>query len=273
MEFVQWMRANGLSESSADKYAGAINGRLTAWARQHGLTPNSLAEIRDLPVFEAVAEGVKQTPEFQRWNATGNHMYSAALRHYNKFLHTFGPGFTGNDTVSAGQGKGLEYGMLPREYGPHSRKVKEIESADEAEFNPVGQNDARERVLREIVRRRGQRKFRSSLIAAYGGRCAITGCAVLPLLEAAHITPYLGPETNSITNGLLLRADIHTLWDLGLLAIDVVTQTVWVSPKVVDPAYQSMSGGAVLKPSDPNAQPSLAALRQQWLATRTLAQV
>lgn len=33
------------------------------------------------------------------------------------------------------------------------------------------------------------------------------------VLEAAHVTPYLGPETNDITNGLLLRADLHTLLD------------------------------------------------------------
>ncbi|WP_169719739.1 HNH endonuclease, partial [Novosphingobium acidiphilum] len=54
---------------------------------------------------------------------------------------------------------------------------------------------------------------------AYDGKCAVTSCAIEPLLEAAHIHPYLGPKTNHVTNGMLLRADIHTLFDLGLLAI------------------------------------------------------
>lgn len=65
---------------------------------------------------------------------------------------------------------------------------------------------------------------------------------VTALLEAAHITPYLGPDTNSITNGLLLRADLHTLWDLGLIAVNPSTRMVWVSPSVNDPTYQALSG-------------------------------
>ncbi|EAN8121017.1 HNH endonuclease, partial [Salmonella enterica] len=43
----------------------------------------------------------------------------------------------------------------------------------------------------------------------------------LQVLEAAHIHPYLGEKTNVVSNGLLLRADVHTLFDLGLL---------WVNP-------------------------------------------
>ena len=64
---------------------------------------------------------------------------------------------------------------------------------------------------------RAPHKFRDALIGAYAGRCAITGCSVLDILEAAHITPYLGPDTNHVTNGLLLRADLHTLFDTCLL--------------------------------------------------------
>lgn len=77
--------------------------------------------------------------------------------------------------------------------------------------------DARERVLGQIVRRRGQQEFREKLLVAYEGRCAITGCDAIEALEAAHIVPYLGTETNHVQNGLLLRADIHTLFDLGCL--------------------------------------------------------
>jgi hypothetical protein len=72
--------------------------------------------------------------------------------------------------------------------------------------------DARLRVVRQIVARRGQARFRAALLEAYIGRCAVTGFDAAPALEGAHLRPYRGPESNDVTNGLLLRADIHTLF-------------------------------------------------------------
>lgn len=88
---------------------------------------------------------------------------------------------------------------------------------DSSAYSPVGVEDNRECTLREITKRQGQGAFRSGLLTAYEGRCAITGSAVKQVLEAAHITPFLGPKTNHISNGLLLRSDLHTLWDRGLI--------------------------------------------------------
>ena len=79
--------------------------------------------------------------------------------------------------------------------------------------------DDRDRVLAEVLCRRGQGKFRRKLLKSYGGTCAVTGCQIEALLEAAHILPHRGTASNFIGNGLLLRADIHTLFDLGLLTI------------------------------------------------------
>lgn len=81
-------------------------------------------------------------------------------------------------------------------------------------------DDARARMMRAVVLRRGQREFRDTLLRAYAGRCAITGCAVQEVLEAAHIVPYLGSYTQRADNGLLLRADIHTLFDLRQMWVD-----------------------------------------------------
>src|SRR5262249_1774663 len=89
--------------------------------------------------------------------------------------------------------------------------------AQPGEFDPSGISDARNRILSSIGRRRGERAFRQYLLAAYEGRCAFSGCAVEAVLEAAHIVPYMGPETNHPGNGLLLRADLHTLFDLQLV--------------------------------------------------------
>jgi predicted restriction endonuclease len=84
--------------------------------------------------------------------------------------------------------------------------------ADEGEdFNPHDDQDARERTFAAIVRRRGQSRFRRSLLRAYTGQCAVTACDAQETLEAAHILPYRGQRTNHVTNGLLLRADLHSL--------------------------------------------------------------
>ncbi|MBE2321408.1 HNH endonuclease, partial [Solirubrobacter sp. CPCC 204708] len=76
--------------------------------------------------------------------------------------------------------------------------------------------------LTAVAQRRGQSTFRNQLLEAYDLRCAITGSNAVAVLEAAHICPYRGDHTNRVDNGLLLRADIHTLFDLGL---------IWVTPE------------------------------------------
>jgi hypothetical protein len=135
------------------------------------------------------------------------------------------------------------------------------DEADRKEFDPVGIIDARERVTRGIKARRGRKSFRDALIAVYGGRCAITGCGVQDVLEAAHITPYLGSETNHVTNGLLLRADLHTLLDCGLIAIDPTTRKVILAPPLRSSAdYAHLHGQPLRCASPKSASPSLKAL-------------
>ncbi|WP_433546554.1 HNH endonuclease [Streptomyces sp. CA-294286] len=70
-----------------------------------------------------------------------------------------------------------------------------------------------------IAARRGQDVFRKALVARYGMICAATGPAPAEVLEAAHIRPFATTERHRVEEGLLLRADIHRLFDSGLLAI------------------------------------------------------
>src|SRR2546425_2776567 len=51
---------------------------------------------------------------------------------------------------------------------------------------------------------RGQPEFRRKLLAAYGGRCAVSGCDAAEVLEAAHVVPYRGPGTNQVWSGFEL---------------------------------------------------------------------
>ena len=98
-----------------------------------------------------------------------------------------------------------------------------------------------ERILQSIKTRRGQPVFRKALLAAFKGTCCISGCNVEAVLEAAHIVPH-GEVTNfSVMNGLLLRADIHTLFDLGLLDISV-TGLVQLDKSLKESDYQKYEG-------------------------------
>lgn len=92
-------------------------------------------------------------------------------------------------------------------------------SNDGANYSPQ-EGDRRQVVERQIRERRGQQYFRDVLRERYGDRCLVTGCEVLAVLEAAHIKPYQGEDDNHPDNGLLLRADIHTLFDLDLIGIE-----------------------------------------------------
>jgi hypothetical protein len=128
-------------------------------------------------------------------------------------------------------------------------------------FDPANKEDARQRVFAEIVRRQGQAAFRKKLVKVYDGACAISGCIVLWVLEAAHISPYRGPDTNKRDNGLLLRADIHTLFDLGLISVNPDTLAIRVAAQITEKEYRAFHGKAL---SIGTVAPSKAALQEHW---------
>lgn len=92
--------------------------------------------------------------------------------------------------------------------------------ADDRTSDSDDRGPSDKRQLAAIRIRRGQPEFREKLLSAWGRRCVVTGCRVIGLLEAAHITPHADETDYRTSNGLLLRADIHTLYDLALLSID-----------------------------------------------------
>jgi putative restriction endonuclease len=79
--------------------------------------------------------------------------------------------------------------------------------------------------------RLGQGAFRVLVTDAYRRRCAITGERTLPVLEAAHIRPYSESGPHLVSNGLLLRSDLHTLFDRGYITVDEDLR-VLVSPRI-----------------------------------------
>ena len=133
--------------------------------------------------------------------------------------------------------------------------------ADAGPFDPSSIKDARERISRMMAQRRGQPAFRNALLDAYDRKCAITGCEVVEVLEAAHIYPYRGSDTNKVVNGLLLRADVHTLFDSGLIAVDVKNMTVLVDNSLEGSEYWTFHGKKLRLPSDTERRPSCEVLK------------
>jgi hypothetical protein len=127
-------------------------------------------------------------------------------------------------------------------------------------FEPFSIEDLRRRSLEQVVQRRGQARFRAALIEAYHGQCAISECDAVEALEAAHIAPYRGDQSDHPQNGLLLRADLHSLFDLGLIAINTNGMKVVVAPKLRRSIYGTIAGQDVRLPENEVARPSISAL-------------
>ena len=134
-------------------------------------------------------------------------------------------------------------------------------------FDPALVTDERDRRLLDLAVRQGQDQFRALVVEAYDARCAVTGFDAVEALEAAHITPYKGPATSLVSNGILLRADVHALWDRGSLAVDETAHTVLVKPHLLATSYRDLADAPVGHlPRRLADRPAVVALRnhRQW---------
>jgi predicted restriction endonuclease len=122
------------------------------------------------------------------------------------------------------------------------------------------------RVLREIRVRLGQCEFRANLLNSYGGKCVISECEVAETLEASHIDPWCNSESQNASNGLLLRADLHTLFDRDLIGIQPGTMTVHVAKSIRESEYGRFHGTDLNTPSGENALPNADTLERRWSA-------
>ncbi|WP_240776130.1 HNH endonuclease [Nitrincola schmidtii] len=94
--------------------------------------------------------------------------------------------------------------------------------------------------------RDGQARFRNMLLSHYGCMCMVTGEKLDSVIEAAHISPYDGNKSNNIGNGLLLRVDIHRLFDKNLLAIEPNSLTIHLHPSLEGTSYSNLDGKKLL---------------------------
>lgn len=112
-----------------------------------------------------------------------------------------------------------------------------------------------------VMPRLGQGLFRILLTDAYERRCAISGERTLPVLEAAHLKPYAVVQRHEISNGLLLRSDLHRLFDEGYMTVDPGDRRIVVSKRIREEFdngkdYYKLEGQLVREPNQPWARPS-----------------
>jgi HNH endonuclease len=122
----------------------------------------------------------------------------------------------------------------------------------------------RKKIERQIADRQGQPEFRRKLLSAYGRKCAISGCDVEQVLEAAHIVPHSKSATDDERNGILLRADLHTLLDKGFLGIKPSTRAVELHPDLQKTAYREFEGRQIAKTNPPDRRPDPKVLKRQY---------
>jgi hypothetical protein len=111
--------------------------------------------------------------------------------------------------------------------------------------------------------RRGQVKFRAKLLHLYGNKCAISGWAPARVLDAAHISRHADTGLNHSSNGLLLRTDLHVLFDEGLLRINPTTMKVELDKALRATEYWSFNGTKLRLRHD-RSQPSRKHLKSRW---------
>jgi hypothetical protein len=127
---------------------------------------------------------------------------------------------------------------------------------DTDQGDPIGEAIVRNHddIVAELPRRKqswtkprpGQADFRRQSLERHDGKCVFTGTGVEEALEAAHVIPHTGAaEFERPENNLLLRRDIHALFDLFLLSIDPDSGTILMSAKLDGSPYEDLRGKSV----------------------------
>lgn len=113
--------------------------------------------------------------------------------------------------------------------------------------------------LTDRPRRIGQGTFRTVITDVYNRQCAVTGERALPALDAAHIKPFSEEPEHYVSNGVLLRSDVHRLFDTGYLTV-TPEYRVQVSPAIRSDfndgeTYAQLDGSRVWVPEEPENRP------------------
>lgn len=241
--------------SDLDPIPNVSEGTWTYFYHQQG---KSAEELRDpsrhfanTALFRCMADGVPVGVVIPAVDGRGYQVLGLALvmSHETGYFELVGP-----VSVGAAVGAGVAEAR--------SAMTAALVGLPLGDFDPNADQDNRLTVLAEVKRRQGGPRFRRALLHAYDGRCAMTGYDAPAALEAAHIVPYRGPQTNHPANGLLLRADMHDLFDLGLVAVETDSMRLRLARELAGTKYEPYEGQRLWLPRDEAVRPSVEALER-----------
>lgn len=186
--FQKWAESIGKSDKTIRNYVGAINGSITNWIKQEGISENSLFDMTSCTDFNKLAEQARKLKIFMARDTKGKGMYSAALKLYGEFLADITQFEAGNDI----------------------QNINSDPTLDETEKDIL------------VNTRIGQGQFRHDLIKYWGG-CAVTSYRDTRLLVASHIKPWRAADNRERLdkfNGVLLLPNLDKVFDLGFITFN-----------------------------------------------------
>jgi putative restriction endonuclease len=207
VQFDEWMKAKGLSEKTISNYYTAIEGSLSAWARNAGIINGSILDIADAKEMAAVVLKIKQIPLFVERDHVGHGMYAASLTKYSSYL----------DEISRAE----------EDFEVLSNDIKTIITEVQTSVTEK---------LQLVNARIGQGQYRKNLIELWGA-CSVTHYPNCSILVASHIKPWsmsTAEERLDRFNGLLLVPNIDKLFDMGLISFGA-TGAILISNSLEQP--------------------------------------
>lgn len=118
-------------------------------------------------------------------------------------------------------------------------------------------------IIQLTKRRIGQQEFRLALLEKHGESCLISGLQPACVLEAAHVKKFATFESHELSSGLLLRRDVHTLFDRHLIRINPKTWQTEVSPSIQKYEMYKLMHMGELK-GEPKGRPAVDALQSHY---------
>ncbi len=188
----------------------------------------------------------QKTETVQRFIAyygdTWTELIGAADKDSFKDLSVPGKYNTQNSIVALDTAKVLDWLESLNTSGIH---LLPLEDAHGVPVNPRGGF-----TMRTVRARKGQPQFRQELLNRFGNMCAFTGACHTAALDAAHLYSYAREGEHRVDEGLLLRKDLHKLFDSELVGVSS-SRTLLLHPGLGNTQYQSLAG-ARLKVELPN---------------------
>jgi hypothetical protein len=187
--------------------------------------------------------------------------FRKAIEVGTNFRHEADLALAGKAAAAPGKATAAPKEKIAEQAVARGRFARGTEGAGRGDKKPF---DMPEPVWEAIRRRRGPEALRQKLLEAYGGRCAITGSDGEGALEVAYLvgTEETGPQ--EVTNALLLRSDVHTLFDLNLVRVHPRTRKIFVAESLKKGSYAKLIARQLRLPEKAEDRPGVEALQQRW---------